>query len=669
MAKDTEAYEMPDNMEDPDVSADEAQPAQEKKSSKATTIFVPKVQNMDDYFIKHYKAQILQQLNQLLVDGELSKVARVPIVSERIQPGECCFRRFNYWRLNKTDFWIQIDLRIELKINTSAGIDSDLIWFCLKLWFSFADDEEECAVDDICLLENKQEYEDCWRLDKYLVPVLRRDEIDLYTEQVWEQYYPQAAKDGTLRSPSALAEKMGLSIQEMPLYQRGGTRAVIFFHEDKNVLVSTGRACGEREEPPPRSVKVPASTIVLNNHSAKSHDFDLDIYHECIHYDWHYLFYQLQNMHNNDVRQLKTVKRTVLKDKDFSNPIEFMEQQARYGSYGLMMPASFMRETIAKLYKESFTTKRRDGFFDHDGRRLEVIARTIAKTYTLSKASIRARMIQLGYPAARGALNFVDGEYITPFAYSENEKANGSETYVIDRQTVLMLYKTDKLFREIMQTGRFAYVDGHVVHFDTANVITNKNGAQLSGWANAHIDRVCLRFTKEYTKDHKFRYIFGQMNNDEAVQNTFRFLDANGTMTDREHEMARRQYLKEMPDSFHGALTYIMKGKMTVEELAGRIGVSRSTVLRLRTDERKHYDLDQVIAIIIALNLPPWLSDALLEKARLSVKATGAFGYYRTILDCYYTDSIEKVQSFLKGCGFDPLNLNFATDVENQDAS
>ena len=56
MTRDTEAFEVPDDMEDPDASADEAQPAQEKKSCKATTILVPKVQNMDDYFIKHYKA-------------------------------------------------------------------------------------------------------------------------------------------------------------------------------------------------------------------------------------------------------------------------------------------------------------------------------------------------------------------------------------------------------------------------------------------------------------------------------------------------------------------------------------------------------------------------------------------------------------------------------------
>ena len=35
-----------------------------KSSANSKTVFVPKVQNMDDYLIKHYKSYILQELNQ-----------------------------------------------------------------------------------------------------------------------------------------------------------------------------------------------------------------------------------------------------------------------------------------------------------------------------------------------------------------------------------------------------------------------------------------------------------------------------------------------------------------------------------------------------------------------------------------------------------------------------
>ena len=98
---------------------------------------------------------------------------------------------------------------------------------------------------------------------------------------------------------------------------------------------------------------------------------------------------------------------------------------------------------------------------------------------------------------------------------------------------------------------------------------------------------------------------------------------------------------------------------MTVEELEKRIPLSRRQILRLRTEDRKKYELDQVVAICIGLNLPPWLSEILLDKAGLSVKRYGTYGYYGTILDCFYMDTIKEVQTFLSDNGYDPLKLKF----------
>ena len=644
-----------DEVEQEDLRTEETA---EEKPKASKSIMVPKVQNMDNYILKHYKDYILQSLNNQLVDGKIEEIIGVPVKSERILPEECCFQRFNYWRLNRSDFWVDIDLRMELRVQTPAGIDTNFYWFYVELWFSFTEDEEECYFEGIGSLENKPEHDGCWKLDKYLVPVLRRDEIDKYAEDMWEQYYPEAAKDAKLRSPRALAKKMGLAIYSMKLYKRNHIKGIIFFRQDV-VLIQPERLPGERGESPPEEAVVPANTIVLNTHADKSYDYDLDIYHECIHSDWHYLFYRLQNMHTNDIKQLKMTKRAVIKDQDYTNPIEFMEQQATYGSYGLMMPVTFMRDEITNLYKDCFGSKRQTGTFDHDGRRYDVVGRNIASSYNLSKSRVRARMIQLGYSAARGSLNYVDGRYITPFAFSDGENSSGKQTYVIDHQTVATLYKNDKQFRDIMQSGHFAYVDGHVVHCDSANIVHTSDGARLSGWANAHIDRISLRFSREYAGNHSYSYTFGQMNSEAAVMDSLKFLDINGSMTIKEAERAKNKFMEDMPMSFHSALSYIMRGRTTVDELVQRIPISRSTLLRLRTEERKKYNLDQIIAICIGLHLPPWLSEILLDKAGLSVKRYGAYGYYGTILDCFYMDTIQDVQAYLSDNGYEQLELNF----------
>lgn len=97
---------------------EEDEDSEPEKPRKPKTVLVPKVQNMDDYLMKHYKDYIIQELNKRLVDGELAEIVGVPVKSEHIIPGECCFRRFSYWRLNQCDFLIDIDLRVELRVSS-----------------------------------------------------------------------------------------------------------------------------------------------------------------------------------------------------------------------------------------------------------------------------------------------------------------------------------------------------------------------------------------------------------------------------------------------------------------------------------------------------------------------------------------------------------------------
>ena len=630
----------------------------EFEAQKNLPEFVHKVVSMDDYFIKHYKSFVVQELNKRLVDGAINQITGKTIHSERILGNECCFRRLSYWRLNNSDFLIDIELRLELQVDTPAGVDTDFFIFYVTLWFSFAGGEEVCEFESMGLFENMSNHDGAWKLDKYLVPVLRKDEIEKHAEEVWEERYPEAAKDAKLRTPWKLAEKLQLSIITLPLYNQWNTKSILFFHES-SVLVQDARIPGQKVEPPPHPEEVPANTIVLNTNNGFGLKFELDIYHECIHYEWHYLFYRLQNMQNSNTDEIPIVRRSSLKRKDVSDPVEFMEVHARKGSYALMMPKTFMLKTIDGLYKEACEAKRNDGYYDHEGRRLEYIGRKIANEYHLSKSHVRTRMIQLDFAAAIGALNYVDDKYIAPFAFFDSESCSGNQTYVIDHKHVLHLYENDKRFQQIMQTGDFAYVDGHVVYCESDNVIYTDEGARLTGWANAHIDRVSLRFSKTYDKNHQYTYTFGRLNSMEAAENAFKFLDLSGRMTIKDKQLAADRLVEEMPLSFHGALAYIMKGRCTVDELINRIPISRSTLLRLRTEERKQYNLDQIVAICIGLHLPPWLSDILLERAHLSVKRYGPLSYYGIILDCFYMDTINDVQYFLESNKYDPLDLNF----------
>ena len=48
------------------------------------------------------------------------------------------------------------------------------------------------------------------------------------------------------------------------------------------------------------------------------------------------------------------------------------------------------------------------------GFKLQAVGRKLAKEFGVYNYRLRNRMIQVGFPAARGALNFVEDDYITP---------------------------------------------------------------------------------------------------------------------------------------------------------------------------------------------------------------------------------------------------------------
>ena len=67
-----------------------------------------------------------------------------------------------------------------------------------------------------------------------------------------------------------------------------------------------------------------------------------------------------------------------------------------------------------------------------------------------------------------------------------------------------------------------------------------------------------------------------------------------------------------------------------------------------------------IVALCIALHLPPWLSRLMLDKAGFSVRSYGPRGHYGEILDCCFMDTIPEVQDYLRSAGYPELRLQEA---------
>ena len=297
------------------------EPEGEDDDGGEKTVFVPNVIDMDTYFNKHYYKQLISELNELLADGSIAEKTGADIVSERILPEECSVKSIRYWGESRETFYIDLEVRLELKVRSGNDTDTDFFWFYVVFWFCFDDVDEECSLHEFGLLENRKYLHYSWRLDKYLVPVFRRDEIEFYAPEIWKKYLPEAADNPEARYPNYLCNAMGLTVVHHRLFDRPHTRGIIFFEDGRLLTQPEPFNCKKKD---PVEVQVKAKTIVLNSDTDGDYDYDLDMYHECIHYEWHYLFYKLQSMHSSDIEQLSTTKITVKKDKAASGPVGFI---------------------------------------------------------------------------------------------------------------------------------------------------------------------------------------------------------------------------------------------------------------------------------------------------------------------------------------------------------
>ena len=625
--------------------ADEALPA---LAERRKTVLVPLVQTMKDYILLHYKRGIAQELCRQIADSEVATGYDIDDIQVVPQLNTCRLRNMSFWRASASAVIADIDVGIDLLLKDDVIDDTVKASFRVALYIDM--DAGEILECNIYSESDVKPARDMWLLDDYLVPILRKDEIEAAAEELLGKYYPEALCDLKTHDAAVMAARMGLRVMTLPLYKRPRTKSILYFCE------SEIEVCQDQEEHSskvPALVQIPENTIVINSALVPEDSCGLDIYHECVHFDWHYLFYRLQDMHSNDVKCLKT-RRTVKTAKiRGENPLLWIEWQARRGGFGLFMPAPAMRSAIRAAMDEM--TNRNW----HLGRKMEFVARIIAYENDLPKYRVRARLIQLGHVLAKGALNYVNDRYIDPFAFAV-EKGTGDYTFVIDKKSAFAEYMDNPDFRAYLDSGDFIYADGHICLNDPRYIEYTRTGVKLTKWANAHVDECCLRFITVYEQYTVAEYCFGALNSDEEYNRHYLMLGDN----DREQgkplnfgEMS--DIVSSLPNTFHEAFIALMKMKhMTVEQLAESASMSEKTIKRFRSAERRDYMMDQVVALCIGLCLPPWLSCELTRRAGLVLRDIPEHQAYRYILDCLFMDRIEDVQRFLKENKLEPLNLS-----------
>ena len=122
------------------------------------------------------------------------------------------------------------------------------------------------------------------------------------------------------------------------------------------------------------------------------------------------------------------------------------------------------------------------------------------------------------------------------------------------------------------------------------------------------------------------------------------------------------EYVYEMPDQFDRAVTEIMARKgVTQEALALELGIDRRMVYKILHSDSP--SMEQCVAICVALKLPYFVSEKIIENAGLRFKRTDKHHLYRQMLVQSHHLTVERCNDILTRKKMLPFFPNSETNI------
>ena len=586
-----------------DCSAEEI-PSGTLPGLESRKIEVAEALTMKKHLFDHYRLPMFSFINAWLKNGRLSDLVGTRVRNKWFNRNTCSFEDVSFWKIDRENFYA--DVKVSLKLETACGL---LDWNgYLVFWCRFEEDFT-CEIEELTDSSDRQA-EGYTRLSNYLVPYYTNKQVDELAEKIWLKYLPEALFNPSMRDAVKLAGRMGLKVQYLPVYvqedrsfsndpnvpvgNKNSVEGILFFEEDGLLVVD-----GDGESL--KTVRVPAGTIVVNTNSVRQEYSQFNIFHECFHNEEHYLFYRLQQLRSDDLRKMKKAEIDE-SERCLKDPVYFMEKQANRAGYALMLPESHTRRLIEAALGEVRYSR-------HDGEKFEIAGKRLSKDLGLPNFRIRARMIQLGYVEAKGALNYVEKKLIRPFAFNAEAWKEDVITFVIDPMTAHRLRKTDKEFSALLDADKYVYADGHFVKNSPQYVIHRGGKAFLSIWAEKHVDECCLRFIRRYVQVGIGRYIYGRLYYDaDYIAQTDFFLAPYRARQMDEFD-AKKAFFNDLSREFAEMIKALRQArKLSLEKLAEIMSMDDAKLGRWLQSQRDYRNEDFLAALCLALELPDWIS-------------------------------------------------------------
>lgn len=517
------------------------------------------------------------------------------------------------------------------------------------------------AVDEY----SKERFEKEDALSQYLIPYVYSTDLDVHAEKFLKKYCSKALETPMPLPIKEVLEAMCLTVHLAPLpdgiFGRTyfNTATVEVYDQDRNII---------SKEIEKGTILVDPDVFFMRNIGSVNNT----IIHECVHWDKHYKFFELQKLINPE---LTSISCAVVEDykSDFGGLAEelaWMEWQANAIAPKILIPAKTGRTKLNEILNRLSC-----GSSFSNARIMELAISEFADFFGVSKMAAKIRAVELGFEQAAGVLNYVDGKYYPPFSFSDGSLKKG-QTFIIDRDNTIIQSLLDHDLAEGFKSGRFIHAGGMVVINDPKYVAISNETAELTEYALAHVDECCLVFDRKtrvnvHYDDSFYRICFLCRDADSKsfVEATFnRNEGKNEDVMKRAREMetiaaeAKRvsDIFAELPSSFCDTLDYhIKRRKCTNEKMEERSYISSRMIQDYRNKKDTKPTLQSVLALCIGLNLQPSFSYDLIAKAGYNIMIGSEENIlYRYLIDNHHMENINMWNAKLQEAGIQHLLPN-----------
>ncbi|MDR0298774.1 MAG: ImmA/IrrE family metallo-endopeptidase [Streptococcaceae bacterium] len=484
-------------------------------------------------------------------------------------------------------------------------------------------------------------------LSDKLIPIIKKEEFDTLSEDFLRAYYPEMLEKPQALNPFRLVERLNLTLSMRHLTEDGVIFGQIYFKAATGKFYSADKK--QTYELP-----VEAGTIFIDPESYALRNLgsvNNTIVHECVHWVKHRKAFALKRLLQENLEEL-SCQGANGKGSSQSEEMSWMEWQAAQLAPRIMLPREMFKQKAEQLIREQ---REKTGHAI-----LEVIGTVIdalAEFFGVSRLSAKIRLADVGYSAAVGAFDYIDGKYLRPYTFKAGSLKQ-NQTFSINLSDAAMLPFINQDFADTIAFSRYLYVESHFV-LNTPTFLEDFHGwLRLTDYARHHMEECCLIFelhAKTKSGDpHSFDEFI--LNRDENAPFEFEIKFHQGyENTGSEKQRAYLETIRHEQMEVYNSLTNdwcecLEKVRhwreMTYQEIADKILMNERQVRRIFHGQSGK--IESLVSICLALKLPPEISEHIISHSSCALNLTNTeHQWYHFVLMYYYGRNLEETRAFL----------------------